>query len=255
MASQDWADFPETDPPPGLTGTEANVDLPVKQFEASEDHAVGGEDPHKSFIATEFIFNLPEEASEVLVVNSPTSGAFAALCHDALTTSVVAFDAEWKPDTTQGSNHPIAVLQLAFPTSMRVYVIQMNRMRNILPAEVRQLLLNPMVRKVGFAMATHDIAKFHRSRIRVAPSSLLDIQGYCAALMGLPDRSLLGLQRAAEELLGFYGMVKDKRLSCSKWDSPELTAEQVRYAAMDAWVTLRLFFYCSPANQANQYIG
>lgn len=54
---------------------------------------------------------------------------------------------------------------------------------------------------------------------------------------------MLGLKRAAEELLGFYGMDKDKRLSCSNWDNVELTPEQVRYAAMDAWVTLRLFYY------------
>jgi len=215
-----------------------------------------GDNPYSSFSINDGIghglFSLPEEPREVLVVNSLTSGAYRALCHDALATSVVALDAEWKPDTTSGSNNPIAVLQLAFPTSMRVYVVQINRLRGVLPVEVRQLLLNPMIQKAGFAVNIQDIAKFHRSRIRVSSTSLLDMQECCAALLSLPDRSMLGLKRAAEELLMFYGMDKDKRISCSKWDSVDLTPEQVRYAALDAWVTLRLFYYCS---QANSYVG
>lgn len=61
-------------------------------------------------------FDLPKEPAEVLVVNSRTSGAYAALRHDALNANLVAIDAEWRPDLPDvpGSNNPIAVLQLAF---------------------------------------------------------------------------------------------------------------------------------------------
>jgi hypothetical protein len=187
------------------------------------------------------VFALPEEASEVLVVNSPTNGAYKALCYDACTAQLVAIDAEWKPDKL-GSDNPVAVLQLAFPTSLRVYVIQVRRLRGVLPNAVRKLLLNPMVQKVGFAVDAYDRAKFHRSGIMVSPISFGDMQECCAAILNFPDKSMCGLQQASEQLLGFYGMTKDKRLSCSDWDAMELTQEQVRYAALDAWVTLRLFF-------------
>jgi len=251
---QDATDVASLDDGTALDSHDSEADCSEGPQAAEMEDSGGpqGEDPERSFGATSGMFRLPEEPGEVLVVNSRTSGAFSALCRDAVMTSVVALDAEWKPDTTQGSDNPIAVLQLAFPASMRVYVIQMNGLKGVLPAEVRHLLLNPMIRKAGFAVDTNDVAKFQRSRIRVSPISLLDVQGYCAALLGLPEKSMLGLQRAAEELLGYYGMDKHKRLSCSKWDSPELAPEQVRYAALDAWVTLRLFFYCA---QANTYFG
>jgi hypothetical protein len=48
------------------------------------------------------------------------------------------------------------------------------------------------------------------------------------------------LDRAANVLLG-YAMVKDLRITCSNWAVQKLADEQIWYAAMDAWVPLRLF--------------
>jgi len=206
------------------------------------DDVANDQQLHGAYVDNEYAFILPEEASEVLVVNSRTSGAYTALCNDACAAQLVAVDLEWRPDVERGSNNPIAVLQLAFPESLRVYVVQLSRLQRQLPPEVRMLLMNPMVQKVGFAVDINDMAKFHRSRIIISPLALLDMQEVCAASLGLPEKSMLGLKRAAEELLGYYGMDKDKRLSCSNWDNVDLTPEQVRYAAMDAWVTLRLYF-------------
>jgi RNA polymerase sigma factor for flagellar operon FliA len=102
------------------------------------------------------------------------------------------------------------------------------------------MLVNPEVIKVGFAVDNVDAAKLSKSGIAVTSSSVVDVQRPCERLLGAPGCSL-GLKRAALILLG-YAMEKDKRCSCSDWSRTKLTPEQIRYAALDAWVALRLFY-------------
>mmetsp|Transcript_58039 Transcript_58039/g.168404 ORF Transcript_58039/g.168404 Transcript_58039/m.168404 type:complete len:255 (-) Transcript_58039:145-909(-) len=184
-----------------------------------------------------------EEPGAICVVNSLTSGACASLCTEAETADIVGFDAEWVPDWTWASDNPISVLQLAFPESGRVYVIQLGALRRQLPQAVQLMLLNPEVTKVGFACNYKDEAKMASSGIVVARGSMVDVQSRCAALLGLSraDGRFVGLKRAAQELLGFM-LEKDKRHTCSDWSQEKLTPEQVRYAALDAWVALRLYY-------------
>lgn len=186
---------------------------------------------------------LPEEPSAICVVNSLTSGACASLCTEAEAADLVGFDAEWVPDWTRASNNPISVLQLAFPESGRVYVIQLGCLDRQLPQAVQLMLLNPGVTKVGFACSFKDMAKFASSSIVVTRDSVLDMQTRCAALLGVPRVAShsLSLKNAARELLGFE-LRKEKCHSCSDWSSETLTPEQVRYAALDAWVALRLYY-------------
>jgi hypothetical protein len=187
--------------------------------------------------------HLGDEPVEVLVVNSLTSGAYLHLCGDAKAADLVAFDAEWAPDHAYGSDNPISVLQLAFPKSRRVYVIQLGRLDNKLPQDVQMMLVNPEVRKLGFAVDTNDRAKMARSGISLTGASVTDVQELSARSLGVPGNSL-SLKNAAFGLLGMR-LDKDKRLSCSDWASQELTPQQVRYAALDAWVPLRLTYMLS----------
>eukprot|EP00440_Ansanella_granifera_P014509 gb/GFBE01015771.1/.p1 GENE.gb/GFBE01015771.1/~~gb/GFBE01015771.1/.p1 ORF type:complete len:246 (+),score=50.08 gb/GFBE01015771.1/:1-738(+) len=182
---------------------------------------------------------LPEEPQEILVVKSTSSGAYASLCWDAAAADCVAFDAEWVPDWAAGSDNPISVLQFAFPMTHKAYVIQLGQLGR-LPAEVRMMLVNPEVVKVGFGVDIKDIEKLARTGISVTRGSVVDVQETCAGLLGL-DFRFLGLRRAALEVLG-YALRKDKRCTCSDWSSEYLSQEQVRYAALDAWVALRLFY-------------
>eukprot|EP00490_Sorites_sp_Unknown_P014508 CAMPEP_0114646982 /NCGR_PEP_ID=MMETSP0191-20121206/5505_1 /TAXON_ID=126664 /ORGANISM="Sorites sp." /LENGTH=206 /DNA_ID=CAMNT_0001859975 /DNA_START=128 /DNA_END=748 /DNA_ORIENTATION=+ len=175
-------------------------------------------------------------AWEIQVVNSQTSRACDALRHDSMLADLVAFDAEWVPDF-KGSNHPISVLQFAFPSSCKVYVVQLARVGN-LPAEVQVMLVNPGVTKVGFGVDFKDTEKLATTGISVYQDSIFDVQHCCARLLGF---SRPGLRRAAQELLG-YALKKDRRCCLSDWSASELSMEQVEYAALDAWVTLRLFY-------------
>jgi len=184
--------------------------------------------------------SLSEEPGDVLLVNSDSSGAYASLCADATDADLVAFDAEWAPDWTYGSDNPVSVLQLAFPTSGRVYVLQLGLLGNRLPPAVQMMLVNPGVTKVGFG--ANDAPKFKRSGISLTPGSVLDVQSWSAEVMQEPIQpESLSLKKAAHVVLG-YRMDKDKRHSCSDWSRDKLSPEQIQYAALDAWVALRLYY-------------
>jgi ribonuclease D len=198
---------------------------------------------YEEFQKFEEFDTLTEEPGCVMVVNSTSSGAYASLCGDAATADLVAFDAEWVPDWTMGSDNPISVLQLAFPTSRRVYVLQLEPLSRKLPQAVQMMLVNPEVTKVGFAVSHKDAAKLMRSGIVVTKGTIVDVQDRCAAALGVAwsAGSSLSLKQAAQCLLGCV-LFKDKRCACSDWSSEKLTPEQVRYAALDAWVALRLYY-------------
>jgi len=180
------------------------------------------------------------EPAEIIVVSSMSSSACSSLCEEAARADVVAIDLEWVPDWTAGSNNPISVMQLAFPYSQRVYVLQLGRLRGRLPAAVQMMLVNPEVTIVGFAVDHGDFAKLALSEIAILRSSLIDIQQRCSLLLGAPS-SPCSLRSAAFTFLQFR-LAKDKRVTCSDWARAELTPAQIHYAAMDAWVTLRLFY-------------
>lgn len=193
---------------------------------------------------------IPEEPLEVLLVNNSRSGAYDLLCRDAAEADVVAFDAEWRPDWHEEDNNPISVLQLAFPESRRVYVVQVGRLGGKLPVAVQMMLVNPAVIKAGFAVDRSDVAKMQRTGIAVTRDSVVDVQCRCAEAIGLLEdmgadtrgvsgAECLGMKKAAQKLLG---VEMDKRMACSDWASERLSLDQIRYAALDAWITLRLYY-------------
>lgn len=184
---------------------------------------------------------LPLEPEQIFVVNSTSSGACASLAMDAGRADLVGFDAEWAPDYDIGSDNPIAVLQLAFPISRRVYVLQLSQLGR-LPTEVQMLFVNSDVLKVGFAVDRNDRAKFQRSNIAIG--AVCDVQGMCEASVGSAGYAMrpgtMGLGYAAQVILG-QPTHKDHRTTCSDWTREVLSTDQVYYAAMDAWVALRLY--------------
>eukprot|EP00931_Biecheleriopsis_adriatica_P049865 TRINITY_DN28851_c0_g1_i1.p1 TRINITY_DN28851_c0_g1~~TRINITY_DN28851_c0_g1_i1.p1 ORF type:complete len:310 (+),score=62.60 TRINITY_DN28851_c0_g1_i1:209-1138(+) len=216
----------------------------TKRYESHQVHSQFQQSRRQPWGTSQAVFeSLPAEPKEILVVKSTSSGSYASLCRDAKTADVVAFDAEWVPDFSYGSDNPISVLQLAFPRSKRVYVVQLEPLGKKLPQEVQLMLVNPDVLKAGFAVNVKDSQKLMRTGIAVTQGSLVDVQERSATSIGVAwgKEQSLSLRRAASELLGCE-LLKDKRCACSDWSCEQLTPEQVRYAALDAWVALRLYY-------------
>eukprot|EP00929_Paragymnodinium_shiwhaense_P103282 TRINITY_DN66674_c0_g1_i1.p1 TRINITY_DN66674_c0_g1~~TRINITY_DN66674_c0_g1_i1.p1 ORF type:complete len:702 (+),score=131.13 TRINITY_DN66674_c0_g1_i1:132-2237(+) len=200
---------------------------------------------------------LPLEPCRILVVNNSRCEAYSWLLEDIAQADVVGFDSEWVPEWGTDADHPISVLQLAFPFRRWVYVIQLGKSRgklHRLPPEVQRMLVNPEVLKVGFAVGRNDMVKLKQCGIGVGDVTAVDTQSLCEWLLGWHASGSLGLGHAARLLLGI-NMVKDKRISCSDWDREVLTPDQIRYAAMDAWVPLQLLAVISSAATLGPWRG
>lgn len=70
-------------------------------------------------------------------------------------------------------------------------------------------------------------------------TNTIDVQALCKRHFGLETNPSLAYCVSRKMNKGVM-LVKDKKLTCSDWSAPNLSDRQIRYAAMDAWVTLKL---------------
>ncbi len=153
--------------------------------------------------------------------------ACAALARE----SIIGFDTETRPAFRPGERYTPALMQLA--SSSAIYLVQLHVIRKL--KVLQDLLLLPAL-KVGVGI--------HEDLRRLIPHFNLKAGSKCTQFIdltllarskGVTSGSLRGL---TEELLG-------RRLSKSaqltNWARPDLTYAQLRYAALDAWVSREVF--------------
>jgi len=179
-------------------------------------------------ISREDMANLPirRYEGEVCLVTTPQDRARALA--DIRQESIVGFDTETRPSFRKGESHPTCLVQVA--TASAVYLFQLRRpdVSQILA----ELLLDLRIVKAGVALA-HDL----RSLKLVFPfmeQNVLDL-GVVARRCGLEQT---GLRNLAGIFLGFR-VPKGNRTS--NWAAAQLSAQQITYAATDAWVCRELF--------------
>lgn len=157
------------------------------------------------------------------------------------TSEVAAFDAEWtwhRPDTSG-----VALLQIGFWPSREVFCIRLRHTESgqgELPPGLRRLFARGRRREVamvGFALFNDALRLKLGHNLSLNESKAADLQPWCSEqanrLKGFP----LSLRDAAWR---FLGLDVDKGPRLSDWEGT-LTHAQLRYAAADAWLTLRLF--------------
>lgn len=175
--------------------------------------------------------------------SQPCSHGVARFFRNCASCKVAALDAEWAWHRPTPAG--VALLQLAFWPSCEVFCLRLRTAEAGGPS-VQAGRLPPSVRRlfgrgargealvVGFAVR-NDLRRLWHAGLR-RPGRVLDLQPWCTP----PARRRLGLRislaDAAETFLG-EGLDKGERLS--DWEAP-LSHAQLRYAAMDAWTTLRL---------------
>lgn len=167
----------------------------------------------------------------------------------ASSADLVAFDCEWRPSSPHSAG--VHVLQLAFAKSRTVYVMQVGLLGARMPVEVLQMFVRPSCTVVGFGVGEDVIRLRHLSGALSsldAHTDIVDIQCLAGARAFLMEHGREGnygtrggtLDRVSQVLLG-QTMNKDPMLTCSDWSASTLSHEQITYAAMDAWTTLRLY--------------
>ena len=142
--------------------------------------------------------------------------------------SVVGLDTETKPSFTRGTHHKVSLVQIS--TLDHCFLFRLNKTN--FPPALADFLSDESVRKIGLSLRD-DFSGLNKHQI-FKPANFVDIQTI-AQSYGIME---LSLQKIYAILFG-KKISKSQRLS--NWESPELTEQQQRYAATDAWASLQIY--------------
>jgi ribonuclease D len=147
---------------------------------------------------------------------------------DILQESALGFDTETRPSFRVGESYPPALAQLA--TARVVYLFRLQRFD--CSAALAQILSSAHIVKAGVGLAD-DLRQLRKS-FAFTEQALVDLSAV-AKRQGL---SKTGVRTLAATFLGFR---IPKGSKTSNWATPRLTAQQIAYAAMDAWACRELY--------------
>ena len=142
--------------------------------------------------------------------------------------TIVGIDTETKPSFTRGTYHKVSLVQLS--TLDHCFLFRLNCID--FPVALAEFLSDEKIAKIGLSLRDDLIGlnKLHRFK----PGNCIDIQTIVRNY-GILE---LGLQKIYAILFG-KKISKSQRLT--NWESHELTEQQQRYAATDAWASLQRY--------------
>lgn len=157
----------------------------------------------------------------------------------------LGFDTETRPSFKQGEVYKVALLQLA--TESEAIIVKLHEITDFAP--IIKVLENKNILKVGVAI--RDDLKALQKVFKFTPENFVELQTL-AKTKGLKK---FGLKGMAEDVLQAK---LSKSAKLTNWESKHLTEAQLRYAATDAWIGLKLFEVISelpnpePVSEAQQ---
>lgn len=141
---------------------------------------------------------------------------------------VLGFDTETKPSFEKGKMNKVALLQLS--TADTCYLIRLNVLGMQNP--IIEILSSEKPLKIGLSLK--DDYKMLNRRRNFKPAGFLDLQSVIGKF-GIKDLSLQKI----------YAIMFNKKISKSQrltnWQAPNLTFQQQKYAAVDAWACMDIF--------------
>ena len=181
----------------------------------------------------------PAEGVEVVYTTDPIE-VEAWLRNNVIDCSAqaIGLDIEWKPQLKRkkdgGVENKTAVLQLAIESSSLVFQLyNLGRPPNVLVS----VLKDERILKVGSGIL-QDVTKLKKD-IGLKCIGLVDTQKL-AKEVGMLESQKLGLKALAKYLLGIE-LEKPKSVTRSNWENFPLTVKQIHYAALDAWIGLKIY--------------
>lgn len=182
----------------------------------------------KKNIAKEEMENLPVFLSHgnIIVIEDPEQVAEAV--EKLKQHPFLGFDTETRPAFHKGESYKVGLLQLA--TEDEAYLFRLNKCG--FAKELRFLLADKQVTKIGVGIRD-DIRNLRKSG-DFNPASFIDLQEY-AEKFGIEDKSFSKLMAI------IFGVKISKRQRTSNWEAAVLSEAQIRYAATDAWGSLKMY--------------
>src|SRR4051812_17245177 len=179
-------------------------------------------------ITKEELVALPIRRYEGEVSLAATPGELERAMEGIRAERVIGLDTETRPAFRMGESYLPCLIQVA--TARRVHLFQLSRLD--CSAAAAELLGNPAIVKTGIGL-NYDLGQLRRL-FPFDPAAVLDL-GTLAKRHGLEQsgvRNLAGI---------FLGYRIPKSAGTSNWAAPRLTAQQIGYAATDAWVCRELY--------------
>lgn len=142
----------------------------------------------------------------------------------------IGLDCEWRPNYEKGQNNRIALIQVSTRTNALLYRVMD---AGVVPPCMVKVMASTSILKAGASITKSDAVKLYEDW-GVEMLGRVDLPG--------------GLKRLCDEQLS-YKLSKPKKVTCSNWERP-LNARQIRYAALDAWISLVLMEHLSKTKDA-----
>ena len=142
--------------------------------------------------------------------------------------TVLGFDTETRPSFKKGKVYPTSLIQLS--TLDTAWILRVNRMGY--PKDLLKMLSGEVPLKIGLGL--QDDMRKMRADYSFDPGGFLDLQQYAEAFR-IDEK---GLKKMSAIVLGRR---ISKSQQVSNWDADILTEAQLRYAATDAWICLKIY--------------
>ncbi|MFZ4724675.1 MAG: 3'-5' exonuclease [Paludibacter sp.] len=142
--------------------------------------------------------------------------------------AIVGIDTETKPSFTRGTHHKVSLVQIS--SLDHCFLFRLNLID--FPAALAEFLSDKDVLKIGLSLRDDLIGLNKRHTFK--PAGFIDIQTI-AKNYGIME---LSLQKIYAILFGSK-ISKSQRLT--NWENAELSEQQLRYAATDAWASLQIY--------------
>jgi ribonuclease D len=163
---------------------------------------------------------------EVSLVTTPNDLARARA--DLMQERVVGFDTETRPAFRKGESYPPCLFQAA--SAHAVYLFQLRRMEYF--PLLAEILAEARIVKAGVAVA--DDLRTLKHVFPFVERNVVDL-GIVGRRTGLDQTGLRNLAGM------FMGIRITKGVKTSNWAAPHLSAQQITYAATDAWACRELY--------------
>ena len=148
---------------------------------------------------------------------------------------VLGFDTETRPVFRKGVQHDISLLQLS--TSKEAFLFRLNHLG--FPNELVEILEDSSILKVGIAIL--DDVRGLQKLSNFEPEGFIELADIASDL-GIVTCGLRNLAAI------FLGVRITKKAQLTNWERPVINSKQSLYAATDAWICLKMYFFLEREN-------
>jgi ribonuclease D len=179
-------------------------------------------------LAKEELAALPIRRYEGDVNLVATSAELERAMEDIRAEGVTGFDTETRPAFRKGESYLPSLIQVA--TARRVHILQLSRLD--CSSSAAELLSSPAIVKTGIGL------KYDLDQLKL----LFPFEAAAVIDLGSVARSRGLEQSGVRNLAGIFLRFRiPKSVGTSNWAAPRLSAQQIGYAATDAWACRELY--------------